>query len=56
MDLDIEYDDSKPNGQFRKDVDTMLFKKLLPNFKFISLEEGIKKIYTHYKETEKRCY
>ena len=43
--LKITYDSSKPNGQFRKDVDTKLFKENIMNFKFTDLSEGIKKVY-----------
>ena len=41
----IIYDSSKPNGQFRKDVDTKLFNENLENFEFTDLSEGIKKVY-----------
>ena len=47
--LKIKYDDSKPNGQYRKDVDTTTFKDQIKNFKFRSLTEGIKDIYEYYK-------
>ncbi len=47
--FDIRYDDSKPNGQMRKDVDTTNFKNLYKDFKFKSLEDGIKYIYEFYK-------
>jgi GDP-L-fucose synthase len=43
--LNIIYDTSKPNGQHRKDVSNLKFKKIFPEFKFIKLNEGIKKIY-----------
>ncbi len=43
--LAIKYDSSKPNGQYRKDVDTSAFKKSMPNLNFIDLTAGIKKIY-----------
>lgn len=46
--LTIKYDSSKPNGQYRKDVDTTLLKKYIKNFSFTSLNEGIKFIYEHY--------
>lgn len=48
--ISITYNDSKPNGQFRKDVDTEILKNTFPDFKFTSLEEGIKKIYNYYLE------
>lgn len=46
----IVYDKSKPNGQFRKDVDTKILKETFPAFEFTSLENGIKKIYNYYLE------
>lgn len=46
--LKIVYDKTKPNGQYRKDVSIHKLKTLLTDFKPISLEEGIKKIYTEY--------
>ena len=47
--LFIKYDDSKPNGQLRKDVDTSKFKKHFKDFKFKTLKEGIRETYDHYK-------
>ena len=47
--LCIKYDDSKPNGQHRKDVDTTIFKSIMSDFEFKSLEKGIKEVYEHYK-------
>jgi GDP-L-fucose synthase len=44
--LKIEYDSSKPDGQFRKDVSTEKIKKIFPNFKTIPLYDGIKKSYS----------
>ena len=38
------------DGQFRKTADNSKFKKLLPDFKFTSLEEGIQKTVTFLKE------
>ena len=47
--LNIKYDSSKPNGQNRKDVDTSIFKSQIKNFKFKTLNHGIKEIYDYYK-------
>lgn len=44
-DWTIEYDSTKPDGQYRKDVSLGEFKKLFPEFKFTSLEEGIVEVY-----------
>lgn len=44
----VTWDKTKPNGQYRKDVSTEKLKSLLPNFKPLSLSEGIKLIYKSY--------
>lgn len=46
--LTINWDKSKPDGQFRKDVSDALFKKHFPNFKYTTLKDGIKKTYDNY--------
>jgi len=51
--LSIRYDSTKPNGQYRKDLSIMKFKKLIPNYKFINLEDGIRDFYITYKSKEK---
>jgi GDP-L-fucose synthase len=43
--LRIEYDITKPNGQYRKDIDTTRFKNLFPDYKFTSYVQGIKQTY-----------
>lgn len=40
---EIVYDDTKPEGQYRKPSDNGPLKALFPNFKFTSLEAGIAK-------------
>lgn len=45
--LDIVWDNSKPNGQFRKDVSIDLLKNKIPDFNPISLHQGIKLTYQH---------
>lgn len=47
--LKIIWDTSKPNGQFKKDVNIEKLNTIIPNFKFTRLEEGIKKCYNFYK-------
>ena len=47
-DLKIVWDASKPDGQFRKDVSTAEFRKLFPEFKYTSLENGIYTTYDKY--------
>ena len=49
--LRVEHNFEFPDGQLRKDVSTENFNRLFPDFKFISLEEGIKTVYHTYKET-----
>jgi GDP-L-fucose synthase len=44
--LKVEYDDSKPDGQFRKDVSTEKMKLYLPDFKPTRLYHGIKGTYS----------
>jgi GDP-L-fucose synthase len=46
--IKIEWDTTKPNGQFRKDVSIDKFKNLFPNFEFTHLSEGIKLVYKSY--------
>ena len=43
--MSIIYDQSKPNGQRRKDVDTRILMRAMPDIKFLDLASGIKKIY-----------
>lgn len=45
--LEIIWDTSKPNGQFRKDVSVELLQQNIPNFNPISLHQGIKLTYQH---------
>ena len=49
--LIVNWDNTKPNGQFRKDVSSKKLLSILNDFKFTSLEEGIKKTY-EYKSKE----
>jgi nucleoside-diphosphate-sugar epimerase len=51
--LEIIWDTSKPNGQFRKDVSIDLLKSNIPTFVPTPLHEGIKKIYTNLKNKGK---
>ena len=41
-DLKIVYDNTKPDGQYRKDVDSSKLISMMKDFKFISLEDGIR--------------
>jgi GDP-L-fucose synthase len=44
-DVEIIWDSTKPDGQYRKDVSNAKMLHLLPNFEFTSLEEGVKRTY-----------
>ena len=46
--LKITYDDTKPDGQYRKDVDSSKLLRVLGDFKFTSLEEGIRRVYDNF--------
>lgn len=48
--LKIQYDHTKPNGQYRKDLDITKLMSLIPDYKFISLEDGIRQFYNFYKQ------
>ena len=45
--IKIEYDITKPNGQYRKDVSIGLLKSKIPSFSPINLYDGIKKTYNY---------
>ena len=51
--LVVNYDSTKPDGQFRKDVDSSKL-SVLKDFKFTSLEEGIKKVYDNFSQRHDR--
>lgn len=50
--LKINFDTSKPDGQYRKDVSNEKFRKIFPKFEFTSLEDGIKRVYEKIKPTD----
>lgn len=43
--LKIEYDSTKPDGQFRKDVSSTILKRMIPGFSPIALSDGIRQTY-----------
>ena len=47
--MKINYNSDYPNGQYRKDVSNEKFRKYFPDYKFTSLDDGIKSIYDYYK-------
>ena len=52
--LVVNYDSTKPDGQFRKDVDSSKLLSVLKDFKFTTLEEGIKKVYDNFSKRHDR--
>ena len=44
----VNYDNTKPDGQFRKDVDSSKLLSVFKDFKFTTLEEGISKVYDNF--------
>ena len=51
----VIFDDSKPDGQFRKPSDNSKLRSYLPNFEFTSIEEGIKETVYWFKENYDRA-
>tara|TARA_R100000008_G_scaffold85454_1_gene75427 strand:- start:1681 stop:2577 length:897 start_codon:yes stop_codon:yes gene_type:complete len=49
-DLKIVYDNTKPDGQYRKDVDSSKLISVMKDFKFTSLEEGIRRVYDNFSQ------
>ena len=49
-DLEITYDNTKPDGQYRKDVDSSKLLSVMKDFEFTSLGDGIAKVYDDYCE------
>lgn len=50
--LEIEWDTSKPDGQFRKDVTARDLENVFPSMMYAMLELGLKNVYDHLMETE----
>lgn len=50
--LEIKWDKTKPNGQFRKDVSIDKMKGIL-DIEITPIKEGIKKVYNYYDKTSK---
>jgi len=46
--LVVNYNSKKPDGQFRKDVDSSKLLTVLNDFKFTPIGEGIKKVYDNF--------
>ena len=43
--LEVEYDTTQPNGQYRKDVSVEKLKNIFPDFEFTSFVDGIRETY-----------
>ena len=52
--LVVNYDNTKPDGQFRKDVDSSKLLSVLKDFEFTTLDEGIKKVYDNFSKRYNR--
>jgi len=50
----VNYDNDKPDGQFRKDVDSSKLLAVLKDFEFTPLGEGIKKVYDNFSKRYNR--
>ena len=52
-DLEIKFDETKPDGQFRKDTSpNKLLKEI--DFEFMTLEKGIKRVYDNFSKRHDR--
>ena len=49
-DLEIIYDNTKPDGQYRKDVDSSKLISVMKEFKFTPLGDGIKRVYDNFSQ------
>ena len=52
--LVVNYNNSKSDGQFRKDVDSSKLLTVLQDFEFTLLKEGIKKVYDNFSKRHNR--
>lgn len=46
--LQIEFDGTSPDGQYRKDVSNAKMMNHFPDFEFTPLKEGVRSVYDHY--------
>ena len=51
--LQLRYDSTRPEGQFRKDVDSSLLMSIVKDLQFTTLERGIKKTYEAFNTTNR---
>lgn len=50
--LEIRYDTNVTNGQHRKDINVDILHDLIPDYKFITLADGIRAFYNHISNTQ----
>ena len=48
--LEITYDNTKPDGQYRKDVDSSKLLNILEDFEFTPLGDGIRRVYDKFSQ------
>jgi GDP-L-fucose synthase len=53
-DLEIVYDNTKPDGQYRKDVDSSKLISVMYDFEFTPLVEGIRRVYDNFSKRYNR--
>jgi len=53
-DLKIVYDSTKPDGQYRKDVDSSKLISVMEEFIFTPLGKGIKRVYDNFSQRYNR--
>jgi GDP-L-fucose synthase len=47
---EVKWDSTKPDGQFRKPSDNTKIKHYIPEFKFTSIDEGLKETISYFLE------
>lgn len=51
----VEFDTSKADGQFKKTADNTKLRKLRPDYKFTTMDEGIQKAADWFMENYETC-
>ena len=55
FDGNIVFDDSKPDGQFRKPTSNAKLKKFVPDYEFTPFREGVKKTVAWFVANYDKC-
>lgn len=50
--MELRFDSTSPDGQFRKDVSNKKMMGVFPDFEFTPLADGIKRVYRYYKDNQ----